>query len=103
VGGSLEISRTEDPPGLRLTGEVDLATVEELSSALEPDVRKGGDITVDISGLRFMGSSGVQVLIRALVSLQGRGRLVLLNPGHSVRRRIEVMGLQRFDNLEVRT
>jgi len=98
----LEIARTDDPRGLRLVGEIDLATVDDLTAALEAHVREGGDITLDVAGLRFMGSSGVQVLIRALVSLEGRGRLVLVQPVSSVRRLIEIMGLDRFDNLEVR-
>jgi len=98
----LEIARTDDPRGLRLVGEIDLATVDDLTAALEPHVREGGDITLDVAGVRFMGSSGAQVLIRALVSLEGRGRLVLVQPVSSVRRLIEIMGLDRFDNLEVR-
>jgi anti-anti-sigma regulatory factor len=43
----------------------------------------------------------VQVLIRALDTLDGRGRLLLARPGSSVRRIFEVMGLSRFENLEV--
>lgn len=99
----LEIATTDDPRGLRLAGEVDLATVNDLAAALEPYVREGGDITLDMSGVRFLGSSGVQVLIRALDTLGGRGRLILTHPGSSVRRLFEVMGLDRFENLEVRT
>lgn len=99
----LDITTTDDPRGLRLTGEIDLATVSDLAAALEPHVREGGDITLDLSGVRFLGSSGVQVLIRALDTLNGRGRLLLAHPGSSVRRLLEVMGLDRFENLEVRT
>jgi anti-sigma B factor antagonist len=99
----LEIATTDDPRGLRLAGEVDLATVNDLTAALEPHVREGGDITLDMTGVRFLGSSGVQVLIRALETLNGRGRLILTHPGSSVRRLFEVMGLERFENLEVRT
>jgi anti-anti-sigma factor len=98
----LDIARTEDPRGLRLAGEIDLDTVDELTVALEPQLREGGDITLDIAGVRFLGSSGVQVLIRALEALNGRGRLVLVHPVSSVSRLLEVMGLHRFENLEVR-
>jgi len=99
----LEIATTDDPRGLRLAGEVDLATVNDLAAALEPHVRVGGDITLDMTGVRFLGSSGVQLLIRSLDTLAGRGRLILTHPGSSVRRLFEVMGLDRFENLEVRT
>jgi anti-anti-sigma factor len=99
----LDIVTIEDPDGLRLDGELDLATAPDLTSALEPHVRAGGDIILDVSGLRFMGSSGVQVLIKALQSLDGRGRLVLMHPVDGVQRLIDVMGLTRFENLEVRS
>lgn len=85
-----------------MTGEVDLDTAAQLTAALEPHLQAGGDITLDLAGLRFMGSSGVQVLIRALQSLGGRGRLILANPAGSIRRLLDVMGLERFDNLEVK-
>ena len=102
IAPMLEIAPTDDPPGLRLVGEVDLDTVAELTAALEPHLQSGGEITLDMAGVRFMGSSGVQVLIRTLNSLGDRGRLVLTHPGGSVRRLLQVMGLDRFDNLEVR-
>jgi anti-anti-sigma factor len=98
----LEIARMEEPRGLRLVGELDLANVDEFSALLEPQVKGGGEIVLDVSQLRFMGSSGVQVIIRALLDLEDRGRLILDRPGYSLRRLIEVMGLQRFDNLDIR-
>jgi anti-anti-sigma factor len=99
----LDIVSIEDPHGLRLDGELDLATAQDLMSALEPHLREGGDIVLDVSELRFMASAGVQVLINALQTLDGRGRLVLMRPVDGVQRLIAVMGLLRFDNLEVRS
>jgi anti-anti-sigma factor len=98
----LEIASTDDPPGLRLDGDVDLASAEDLSSALQPHLRRGGDITLEVSGVRFMGSSGILVLLRALNSLEGRGRLVLVAPGEGIRRLIEITGLDRIHHLDVK-
>jgi anti-anti-sigma factor len=98
----LEITATDEPRGLRLAGEVDLDTVGQLTEALKPHVTEGGEITLDLAGVRFMGSMGVQVLIRTLQSLGDNGRLVLANPVGSVRRLFEVMGLDRLENVEVR-
>ena len=97
----LEISSIDDPKGLRLVGEVDLATVERFRSALAPLVREGGEIVLDIGDMRFIDSSGAQVLIRALEDLSHRGRLVLAHPRRMVISMVRVMGLQRFENLEV--
>lgn len=98
----LFIEPVDHPPGLRVSGELDLATVPELDAALRPMAESGGEITLDVSDLRFMDSSAVQVLIRTLQALDGRGLIYLLRPMASVRRLIDVMGLDRFENLEVR-
>lgn len=92
----------EEPRGLRLGGELDLATVAELEAGLKPLVEKGGDITLDVADLRFMDSSAVQVLIRTVQGLDGRGRVILARPGTIVRRLVDVMGLARMENLELR-
>ena len=98
----LEIHRTDDPKGLRIVGEVDLATVERFRSAVAPMVQEGTDVVLDVGDMRFIDSSGAQVLIRALEDLGDRGRLVLIRPRRTLLRMIRVMGLQRFENLEVR-
>jgi anti-anti-sigma factor len=97
----LEINRTDDPKGLRLVGDVDLATVDRLRSALAPMVREGGELVVDMRDMGFIDSSGMHVLIRALEGLGDRGRLVLVHPRRTVVRMVRVMGLQRFENLEI--
>jgi anti-anti-sigma factor len=99
----LEIERIDEPRGLRVVGEVDLANADQLKAALDPEVERGGEIVLDVAGLTFMGSAGVQALIRALIDLEGRGAIVLLSPGDSLRQLIGIMGLDRFPNLEVRT
>ncbi|HEX2024969.1 MAG TPA: STAS domain-containing protein [Actinomycetota bacterium] len=98
---ALNVERMDEPRGLRLEGELDLATVGEVEAALQELVRQGGDITLDVRELRFMDSSAVQLLIRTSQGLDDRGRVVLDHPAHSVRRLIAVMGLDRIPNLEV--
>jgi anti-sigma B factor antagonist len=98
----LEITRTEEPKGLRIEGDVDLSTVEKFRMALAPMVHDGGDIVLDVSDMQFIDSSGAQVLIGALEDLDDRGRLLLVRPRRMVVRMVKVMGLERFENLEVR-
>jgi anti-anti-sigma factor len=98
---ALTVEAVEQPRGLRLTGELDLARVNEVDAALKPLVAEGGEITMDVEELRFMDSSAIQLLIRALQGLEGRGRIVLRRPGTGVKRLIDVMGLDRIENLEI--
>lgn len=98
----LEIRGTDQPKGLRIEGEVDLTTVDRFRSALAPMVQEGGDITLDVGDMRFIDSSGVQVIIGALTELSGRGRVVLVRPRPTVVRLVKVLGLKQFENFEVR-
>jgi anti-anti-sigma factor len=99
---ALTVETVEEPRGLRLTGELDLARVNEVDAALKALVDQGGEITLDVEELLFMDSSGIQLLIRALQGLEGRGRIVLRRPGTGIKRLIDVMGLDRIENLDIR-
>jgi anti-sigma B factor antagonist len=97
----LRIEKTESPRGLRLVGELDASNIEQLSDALAPDLAEGGDLTLDLAGLAFMDSTGIQVLVRSAQELDGRGTLVLLSPGSLVRRILELIPVERLDNVRI--
>jgi anti-sigma B factor antagonist len=97
----LQIERTESPRGLRLVGELDASNIEALSDALAPELDQGGDLTLDLAGLAFMDSTGIQVLVRSAQELNGRGTLVLVSPGSLVRRILELIPVERLDNVRV--
>ncbi|MCJ0869765.1 STAS domain-containing protein [Streptomyces sp. AP-93] len=65
---------------VRLTGEMDISRVDEVRALLlEAVTRVGGpaDIVVDLSGLTFCDSAGLNLLLRA--------RLQAVESGHSLR------------------
>ncbi|MFD4676473.1 STAS domain-containing protein [Lentzea sp. NPDC058450] len=88
-----------------LVGEVDLNTCDllrsELALACASDSGSGsGDVVIDFSGLTFIGSSGLRVLIEAAESL-GERRLVLVGGGWAVYV-VNLLGLTtRFPNIVV--
>jgi anti-sigma B factor antagonist len=76
----------ESGAGLRLVGELDMATVAELRAALHELPRDGGGLVLDLSGLSFMDASGLHVLEEYAGTLNGTGPLVLDNvPSHLAR------------------
>jgi len=91
----------EDPRGFRLVGELDASNVGVLQDALSREVEKGGDLTLDLAGLAFMDSSGIQALIKAAQGLSGQGRLILLSPGDLVRRILSLIPMDKLDNVEI--
>jgi anti-anti-sigma factor len=97
----LKIEKTEDPRGFRLVGELDASNVQVLSAAIEPEVQNGGDLTLDLAGLAFMDSTGIQVLVRTARTLEGRGDLILVSPGSLVKRILELIPVEKLENVSV--
>jgi anti-anti-sigma factor len=97
----LDIEKTETPRGFRLVGELDASNVASLSEAIQPEIERGGDLTLDLAGLAFMDSTGIQVLVRTAQGLEGRGDLILVSPGNLVRRILELIPVQKLDNVRI--
>jgi anti-anti-sigma factor len=97
----LDIEKTEAPRGFRLVGELDASNVASLSDAIQPEIDRGGDLTLDLAGLAFMDSTGIQVLVRTAQGLEGRGDLILVSPGNLVRRILELIPVQKLDNVRI--
>jgi anti-sigma B factor antagonist len=91
-----------DGPVLVLSGEADTTTAPLLREMLATQLDSGARlVTVDASGLSFMDSASLRVLVMAARTLQGRhGTLVLARPQPLVARMLEITGADRL--LEVR-
>jgi anti-sigma B factor antagonist len=83
---------------LSVAGELDLSNSMELRRHVERAVRDGRPrVVADLSGLTHMDSSGMAALIDAHQLTADRGgRLVLVITSESVRRTVEVRGLDRL-------
>jgi anti-sigma B factor antagonist len=98
---TLQVLTSDAPRTIRLIGEVDVSNAHRLRDALGEELHRGGDIVVDLAGLAFLDSTGIQLLIRTALSLRGRGRLRLVSPGDLVRRTLELIPVGKLDNVEV--
>jgi anti-anti-sigma factor len=81
-----------------LAGESDVYTYDQLRGALETEAAKGvALLIVDLSGLDFMDSTGVQVLldIRVMMNDHG-GKLVLAQPQNTVARVLSLIGADQL-------
>ena len=83
--------------GLRLAGEIDAHTAPDLATAIGG---LSGDVELDLSGVDFVDSSGLRVLIDAHQSVAGRGdELRLAQPSDAVRRLLEISGVDEYLNI----
>jgi anti-sigma B factor antagonist len=82
-------------PGLAVRGEVDAASAPLLEEALDGAIREtAGAFVLDLAAVRFLDSSGLNLLLRAR-ALLGRGdrAIVLVCPPGPVRRVLELAGV----------
>lgn len=82
---------------LRAEGEIDLVNAHELAAALADAAAFGGALTVDLTGVPFMDSTGLRALIETRERLAAAGRpplLVRVQEGGSVARLLELVGLR---------
>jgi anti-anti-sigma factor len=97
----LEISPLGDATGVALIGTLDLSTETEALAAVEPLLRSGASINIDLRRLVFMDSTGLNLLIRALEVIGADGRLNLRGPSGVVRKVLDVSGLTDRPNVMV--
>jgi anti-sigma B factor antagonist len=97
----LEISRIPDGTGLKLSGELDVATAPELTKALLDLSPANTRVTLDLTELTFVDSCGIRAILALARSANGNGPVVLLNPTEAVSRVFEILGLDGHVGIEV--
>ncbi|WP_338890140.1 STAS domain-containing protein [Rhodococcus sovatensis] len=79
---------------LTVTGEVDLATASILAKDLDTAMRSSpAAVVVDLSGVDFLASVGMSVLIATRDKAQGATTLAVVAVGPFTRRPMELVGL----------
>jgi len=93
------LSIDRDGERLVVIGDIDAHSCPDLAAHLDP-LPGSGDVRLDVSGVDFMDSSGLRILIAAHQRADEAGRKLLIEgPSKSVRRIIEISGL--IDHLHI--
>jgi anti-sigma B factor antagonist len=86
-----EVSRENGTAVIRLSGELDMVSVENVRSIIEGALSSDGDrLVFEVSALDFMDSSGIALLISMTRKVKA---VEVRNPTAIVRRIIELTGL----------
>lgn len=90
--------REGDTHTITLTGELDLSTVDGVQRELERvEASDTLSIVLDLSGLTFMDSTGVRLVMTAAARSRADGnRLVVLRGQRTVQRVFELCGVERL-------
>lgn len=106
--GTVQIGETSVDGACVLTvaGELDVAASPHLSERLNQLIRQGsGDVIVDLSGVSFVDSTGLAVLLNALRRLtRARRRMPVVIGNGAVRRAFDITRLhwtfEVFDDVD---
>jgi anti-sigma B factor antagonist len=85
----LRSSTVGDALLIEVAGEVDMTSAPELGKAIELVPEQTSRVVVDLSGVTFLDSSGLNALVRGSRSLDGKEIVFhVVVPGDSVVRRV---------------
>jgi anti-sigma B factor antagonist len=95
----MTVELTGETAVLAITGEVDMASAPGLRDQLQQlDAR---NVVIDLSGVTFIDSTGLGVLVAALKrSREAGGHLVLRSPTRATRRVLDITGLSQLVAVE---
>lgn len=96
----IAVSETGGARLLRLTGELDMAGVDQLERLLTPDqTPEGATFVIDMRGLSFIDSSGLRALIMADERVRDEGgRFIVVRGPDRVNEILEMTGVaQRIE------
>jgi anti-sigma B factor antagonist len=85
---------------LRLSGELDLATDEDLLSAFRSASDDASEVILDLSELEFIDSTGIRAFVTIAREVSPRG-VVLRSPRRAVRKVIDLTRLEDAGGVRV--
>lgn len=100
-GPRLELTPLADGSGVALRGILDLSTIPVARDRIEALWRPGTTVTLDVSELEFMDSSGLNLICRGLLRLGDDGTLLIRGSRRIVRRVLTVSGVEALPNVRV--
>ena len=90
---TFRVELSDDLDGARLIGELDLLAYEKADVALSPLFDAPGDVTLDVSDLAFIDSSGIRLFVRLERAIRDRGVLHRRGASPHIARVFQVAGL----------
>lgn len=100
-GLRIDAVHVDDTLVLSVSGEIDMATSPRLRAVLDKSVVRTQRMSLDFSGVSFMDSSGVNMLVwAARASREAGGALSMTGASQQVRRVLEICGVAKLVGLD---
>ena len=94
----VEVASLEDSARIVVAGEIDSATSPQLAAAIEEAMKVNTRrIEIDASGVTFIDSAGLRVLVAAQRAAEDQGRRIhVVSPSETTARLLEITGLTEY-------
>ncbi|MEP7202950.1 MAG: STAS domain-containing protein [Ilumatobacteraceae bacterium] len=99
-GLQIEVLRLDGHAVLVVQGEIDLATAATFGAAIDRGLEEAGSVVLDFTGVTFMDSSGLNVLVSAASRGFGGDAVLIRNAPLSVHRLLSITGLGEVIRIE---
>jgi stage II sporulation protein AA (anti-sigma F factor antagonist) len=100
-GVRIDAFHSEGVLTLSVRGEIDMASAPRLHGVLERSIARTKRLSLDLSGVSFMDSSGVNLLLRAAVASRDLGgSLSVVAASRQVRQVLQISGVAEVVGLE---
>lgn len=98
----MEILKTRNQTTLAvaLNGRLDTTTAPQLEAALNDSLDGIGELTMDFSGLEYISSAGLRVLLVAQKRMNKQGSMVIRNVNDDIREVFDITGFSDILTLE---
>jgi anti-anti-sigma factor len=90
---AFEMSCDGDGRTIRVAGELDVATTEQLEAGFAEYASTGEDVRMDLAEVTFIDSSGLRSLVALTRHLDGVNQIVLVDPSPHVTRLLSLTGV----------
>ena len=97
---TIVVDDTVSPRVLRIDGEIDMATVDQLRAALGRALADDPTTVVDLGGVTFLGAEGMRVFLGAASELNGSGPLRFVH-AQRLAWLLDLVGLNTVTTVEI--
>ena len=85
---------------LKAAGRLDTTTAPELEAAIDGCVEGIKELVLDFSGLEYVSSAGLRVILKAQKLMNARGSMKLINVNETIMEVFDITGFADILNIE---
>lgn len=95
---AIEISKKIEQENVELavSGKLDTISAPEFEAALDEVLPGAKTLVLNLSGLDYIASSGLRVVLRAQKAMKTQGSMKLINVGENVKEVFDITGFTDF-------